>query len=179
MRPRLSKPIILSLKTAGVVSIHTDSLLIPSVNQTIGTSALGPQPLKFAQCCQHAVPLNGTPHRQLLVPNLFQWGGLLPPVPSSRWPGLGPAVWQRPQSYQVMREPCHVKRKSKKLGLCSSLLQAPPCGIWHTLGQPDFLKLPCRIRIRVGHSTGGSELLRFVYFILSCVIMSWMEEAWV
>lgn len=65
--------------------------------------------------------------------------------------------------------------KSKKPGLCSSLLQGPPCGIWHTLGQPDFLKLPCRIRIRVW----ALELLRFVYFILSCTIISWMEEAWV
>lgn len=65
----------------------------------------------------------------------------------------------------------------RSCGLCSSLFPGHPCGIWHTLGQPDFLKQPCNIRIHMKHSSRGSELLQFVYFISSCSIISWMEEA--
>lgn len=75
--PRLTNPVILSLEMAGAVSIHTDSLLILSVNQTIGCSALGLQPLKFARRCQH---VNGS--SQLRSPQIATGPKPLP----MRWP---------------------------------------------------------------------------------------------
>lgn len=115
------------------------------------------------------VPLNCAPNRQLLAPNLFQWGGLLPPVPSSRWLGFVSAVWQRPRSYQVMWEPCHTRRKVKETG--PVLLTPPGSSVWDLThpGTAGFLKAAMQNQDpRVGI---GAPSLCLFYFVLHHYLM--------
>lgn len=129
VKTRLTNPIILVLVVSGVVSIFTDGLLIPRVNQNIGSSAL--QPLKFAPCCQYA---NSSPRR--CAPSTATGSKPLP----MRWP---PPTCSLLEMARVrlsclteaaelsghVRTVSYQARSQRSRGLCSSLLQAHPCGI--------------------------------------------------
>lgn len=132
----------------------------------IDSSALGLQPLKFALCYQHVN--SSSEHRWLLVQmssNEVAVSHLFLPLDGSGLVQLS----DRGSKVIWSCENCVVETENQRnCGLCSSLFPGPPCGIWHTLGQPDFLKQPCSIRIHMRDSSRGSELLRFVYFISSC-----------
>lgn len=98
-----------------------------------------------------------------------------PPVYSYRWPRLCPAVWQTLESYLVMWEACHRKRKVKETKACALHSFRVLCvGFDTSLGQPDFLKQPFSIGNHMGHSSGGSELLSlFILFCLAALSHGW------
>lgn len=167
--------IMMSLICANSLSSHRPSFK-PSVNQTSAPWAQRSWPTMFSSFCQHEHLLSpqlvySTPHRQLTGLPMNR------PPPTCSLSRLVPALCGAvPLSGHVRTVAYKAQIKgSQACALLSS--RALLCGIWHTPGQPDFLKLPCRIRIRVWRSLGalGSSTL-FTLFPY-CVIVSVMKHS--